>query len=412
MERAILHCDLNHFYAAVECLYRPELRDSPVAVCGDVDQRHGIVLAKNMLAKRAGIITGEAVWQARRKCPRLVVVQPTYGLYIRFSRMAREIYTRYTPYIESFGIDECWLDVTCAVKSGPMGAVEIAQDIRRTMREELGITVSVGVAWNKIFAKLGSDMKKPDAVTVITREDFRQSVWPLPANDLLYVGRATWRKFQSAGIYTIGGIALTPLHVLRSMLGKWGETLHLFANGMDASPVTPMDWEEQVKGVGNSVTTPRDICDEQDARQVFFALAESVAERMRKKGFLGTVLQIWVRDTGLESFTRQRVLSRPTCLASDMAAGAMELFCRHWRWDKPLRSLGLRMSGLHTQGDGRQLALFPLPEDRMEALERSIDGIRQRFGHGAIKRAMMLRDSALSPDPGKEDSPNRVAFMR
>lgn len=407
-----MHCDLNSFYASVEILYRPELKELPVAVCGEIEQRHGIVLAKNILAKRAGIITGEAVWQARQKCPPLVVLSPSYGLYLRFSKMAREIYSRHTPYIESFGIDECWLDVTCAVKSVPGGANQIAQDILNSIRKELGITVSVGVSWNKVFAKLGSDLKKPDAVTVITKDDFRRLVWPLPAKDLLYVGRATWRRLQDAGICTIGGIANAPLSTLRSMLGKWGETLHMFANGMDASPVMPKDWEEEVKGVGNSITTPRDICSEADAKQVFYALAESVAERMRKKGFLGTTLQIWVRDTQLGSFTRQCVLQRPTCLASEMASCAMDLFRRHWSRGRPLRSLGLCMSGLYAAGDGRQLSLFPLAEDKAEALERSIDVIRQRFGHAAIKRALMLGDTALSPNPDKEDSIHGVAFMR
>lgn len=411
MDRAILHCDLNNFYASVECLYRPELAGLPVAVCGDVELRHGIVLAKNLIAKRAGITTGEAIWQAKQKCPKLVAVTPTFGLYLRFSRSVREIYSRYTPYIEAFGIDECWLDVTDNVRAGK-SAEEIAQEIRCTVKEEIGITISIGVSWNKIFAKLGSDLKKPDAVTVITKENFHEKVWPLPASELLYVGRSTWRKFQNWNILTIGALANTPVEDLRGLLGKWGETLHMFANGWDAAPVMVMDYEDEVKGVGNSITTPRDIASEADARQVIYALSESVAERMRKKGLMGTTVQVWVRDVDLFSFTRQRVMKKPTCLAQDMAGTAIDLLRRNWFWPKPLRSLGVRMTGLYTEKDGRQVSLLIGREEKQEALERSIDEIRKRFGHSSVKRALMLQDPGLDPDTNAPDSANRVAFMR
>ncbi len=411
MDRAILHSDLNSFYASVECLYHPELAGLPVAVGGDVEQRHGIILAKNNLAKKVGIQTGEAIWQAKQKCSKLVVLPPTFGLYLRFSRSVREIYSRYTPYIEAFGIDECWLDVTSNVRMG-QPAEEIANEIRTAIKEELGITVSIGVSWNKIFAKLGSDLKKPDAITVITKENFHEKVWPLPANELLYVGRSTWRKFQNWNILTIGKLARTPVDEMRELLGKWGETLHMFANGWDPSPVNVMDYEEEVKGVGNSITTPRDIVNEQDARQVFYALSESVAERMRNKGLSGTTIAIWIRDVDLGSFTRQRVIKRPTCLASDIAANAIDIFQHNWFWDKPLRSLGVRVTGLLYEKDGRQLSLMIGQEEKQEALERSIDDIRKRFGHGVIKRALMLNDSALDPDTNAPNSPNRLAFMK
>ncbi len=411
MERAILHSDLNSFYASVECLYHPELAGLPVAVGGDVEQRHGIILAKNNLAKKYEIKTGDAIWQAKQKCPKLVVLPPTFGLYLRFSRSVREIYSRYTPYIEAFGIDECWLDVTSNVRMG-RPAEEIAHEIRNTIKEELGITVSIGVSWNKIFAKLGSDLKKPDAVTVITKENFHEKVWPLPAKELLYVGRATWRKFCNWNIPTIGALANTPVDEMRELLGKWGETLHMFANGWDPSPVNVIDFEEEVKGVGNSITTPRDIVNEQDARQVIYALSESVAERMRNKGLSGTTIAIWIRDVDLGSFTRQRVIKRPTCLASDIAANAIDIFRRNWFWDKPLRSLGVRVTGLMYEKDGRQLSLMIGREEKQEALERSIDEIRRRFGHGAVKRALMLNDSALDPDTNAPNSPNRLAFMK
>jgi DNA polymerase-4 len=223
MERVILHCDLNSFYASVECLYNPAIRNKPVAVCGRQDLRHGIVLTKNQVAKKFGIITGEAIWQAKQKCPQLVVVNPNYSLYLRFSKEAQELYSRYTDQIESFGIDECWLDVTGSI--GLFGSGEmIATEIRERMKQELGITVSVGVSFNKIFAKLGSDLKKPDAVTIITKENYHQIVWPLPVEELLYVGRSTKRKLQNMAITTIGKLAAASPEALRKVLGKWGET--------------------------------------------------------------------------------------------------------------------------------------------------------------------------------------------
>lgn len=254
--RTILHVDLNNFYASVECLYRPDLRGQPVAVTGEVEQRHGIVLAKNMPAKAAGVKTGEAIWQARAKCPKLVCLPPDYKKYLRFSRLARAIYADYTDKIESFGIDENWLDVTGSTLVMGSGA-EIADEIRRRVRETLGITASAGVSFNKIFAKLGSDYKKPDATTVITPENFRRIVWPLPVGELLYVGRSTERKLHNRVILTIGDLAGRKVHDLQLLLGVWGETLWNFANGRDESPVARIGAETYVKSVGNSTTTPR-----------------------------------------------------------------------------------------------------------------------------------------------------------
>ena len=253
MARTILHVDLNNFYASVECLYHPELRGKPVAVAGDVAERRGIILAKNMQAKAAGVKTGEAIWQAQQKCPGLVCVPPDYKKYLRFSRLARQIYSDFTDRIESFGIDECWLDLTNSTQLFGSGA-EVADTIRRRLREELGITGSVGVSFNKIFAKLGSDMKKPDATTIITPENFLDVVWPLPVEELLYVGRSTKTKLNNRAIFTIGDLARRDVKLLKLSLGVWGETLHDFANGLDQAPVALAGEESFVKSVGNSTT--------------------------------------------------------------------------------------------------------------------------------------------------------------
>jgi len=232
MERVILHSDLNGFYASVECLYNPAIRTKPVVVCGNVENRHGIILAKNELAKKFKIRTGEAIWQAKQKCPELVTVPPNFDRYMHFSRAAREIYNRYTDKVEAFGLDECWLDVSGSTKLFGCGE-KLAKEIRTVIRDELGLTVSIGVSWNKIFAKLGSDIKKPDAQTVISKENYKKLAWELPASDLLYVGRSTAKKLANYCILTIGDIATTSPEIIKSMLGKWGETLWVFANGKD-----------------------------------------------------------------------------------------------------------------------------------------------------------------------------------
>jgi DNA polymerase IV len=254
MGRTILHVDINNYYASIECLYRPEIRDKPVIVGGDVEARHGIVLAKNNIAKKAGIKTGDAIWQAKQKCAGLIVVPPDFRKYLRFSRMARAIYADYTDQIESFGIDEGWCDVTGSIRLFGDGQ-HIADTIRQRMKNELGVTVSVGVSFNKIFAKLGSDMKKPDVTTVINEDNFKQLVWPLPVGELLYVGRSTRRKLESRAIFTIGDLAHTDSHNLKLLLGVWGETLWQFANGLDSAPVKRAGVESIVKSIGNSTTT-------------------------------------------------------------------------------------------------------------------------------------------------------------
>ena len=253
MQRVILHCDMNNFYASVECMLNPELKNKPVAVCGSVEERHGIVLAKNYAAKAFGVSTGEAIWQAKQKCQNLVIVEPHYEQYMKFSKLARGIYGRYTDQIEPYGMDECWLDVT---GSGCMGTgFEIADEIRRTVKFELGLTISAGVSFNKIFAKLGSDMKKPDAITCIEADSFQEKIWCLPASDLLGVGRATEKVLSGYGIHTIGELAATSDDFLKCRLGKNGLAIKKYANGLDDSPVMRSDYVSPVKSIGHGITT-------------------------------------------------------------------------------------------------------------------------------------------------------------
>jgi len=397
MERTIFHIDMNSFYASVECLHHPELRDKPVAVGGDVEKRRGIILAKNQIAKKYNIKTGEAIWQARQKCPDLVVLPPRFDLYLRFSRLARAIYAEYSDRVESFGIDEAWVDVTGTPKLLQMGGEELAHEIRRRVKFELGVTVSVGVSFNKVFAKLGSDYKKPDAVTVFTRENFREKIWPLPAGELLYVGPATKRKLRGYGIETIGQLAQTPPETLQRWFGKWGLVLSSFANGLDTSPVAREEEEVPIKSVGNSTTAPRDLTCDQDASIVFWMLSESVAQRLREGGFLCRTVQITLRDNELFSFERQMKLPVPTCLASDLHAAAMKLLRTHYDWRRPLRSIGVRGTDLVPAATPVQLDLFENPEKRLkrQRLERAMDDIRRRFGYYAILRAGTSVDPTL-----------------
>jgi len=399
-----LHSDLNNFYASVECLHRNEIRNNPVAVCGDPAARHGIVLAKNYLAKAAGIKTGEAIWQAQQKCPELIVVPPNYPLYLRFSRLARSIYASYTDQVEPFGLDEAWLDVAGSCHLYGDG-IKIANEIRERIKFEMGVTASVGVSYNKIFAKLGSDMKKPDATTVISRDNFKQIVWPLPAGDLLYVGHATERKLARYDITAIGDIANASPKYLKSFLGKWGEVLWSFANGYDNSPVIHMGEEALIKSVGNSITTPRDLETDEDVQIIFYVLGESVATRMREHGFKCRTVQIHIRDKTLFSFSLQGKFHKPTNLSSDIAEKAFSLFLANYSWLNPIRSIGLRGCDLVATNTLEQLSLFGDEKKsvKQEKAENTIDALRHRFGHLSVQRAVLLRDAALGSINPKED---------
>lgn len=410
LERMILHSDCNSFYASVECLHRPEIREKPVAVGGNVEERHGIILAKNEQAKKYGIKTGEALWQARQKCPDLVIVPPRFELYKRFSKLCHQIYLDYSNQVEPFGLDECWLDVTAQGVNG----VQLAEEIRVRIQKELGITVSIGVSYNKIFAKLGSDYKKPNAVTEIHRGNFKEIVWPLPVGDLLYVGRATQRKLQSYCKHTIGDLALTPEKTLKGWFGKWGSVLYAFANGFDNTPVARYVDHEEVKSIGNSTTTPRDLVDNEDVKIILYVLADSVARRLREHGYKGRTVSVSVRDNQLDSFVRQHTMNHYTNSTAEIAQEGMELFLKHYHWQQSVRSLGISISDLVSDSTPLQLDLFGAGKEqlRMEQLDIAMDGLKKRFGTNAVRPAVLLQDPQLSGfDPKRDHTIHPVGFF-
>ncbi|MBR3795286.1 MAG: DNA polymerase IV [Clostridia bacterium] len=393
MDRVILHCDANSYYASVECLYTPEIREKPVAVSGDPEARHGIILTKNTLAKKYGVKTGEAIWQAKQKCPELICVPPDFPLYVRFSGKMRKIYEQYSSRVESFGLDENWIDLTQSGLTFSDGA-RIAEEIRIRIREELGITVSIGVADNKILAKLGSDMKKPDAVTLLPPDSFREKIWNLPVQDLLYVGPSTTRKLARLGVTTIGALARCDDGVLLGLLGKNGLMLKAFANGQDQSPVRPIDHRSCVKSVGNSTTPPHDLTHIDDARCIYYLLAESVAARLREGGFRARCISISARTTSLITRSHQVMLARATNLTDEIAQAALSLFCERFSGGFPYRSVGLTCSMLSPDDEPVQLDFMGDETRRIhkEQLERSIDDLRRRYGHQVIQRGVVLRD--------------------
>lgn len=402
MERIILHCDLNNFYASVECLYNPFLRDRPVAVTGDPQKRHGIVLAKNDAAKKCGVATGNPLWLARQRCPDIVFVPPHYDRYMQYSRIAREIYAEYTDLVEPFGLDECWLDITATARLFGYGKA-VADRLRRQIRSELGVTASVGVSYNKIFAKLGSDLKKPDATTVIDSSRFREIVWPLPVSDLLCAGRSTSRKLHQYGICTIGALAGADRALIRSLLGKNGEMLWLFANGLDTAPVARFQAPSPILSVGNSTTAPRDLITDEDIKITLMVLCESVSARLREQHLICRTVQIGIRDNRLVSYERQGKLSNPNRTAKDLFQKAFCLYRKN-RPASPVRSLSVRACQLKQQ-DYEQLSFLPdiAALQRQERLEQALDSIRSRFGTFSVRRGLMLTDPALSTLDPKND---------
>ena len=412
--RTILHADMNNCYASIEMLHHPKLRGHPVAVGGSVEQRHGIILARNYEARPFGVKVGQALWEARQLCPRLIIVPPDYDKYLRFSRLFRRILSDYSPQIEPFGLDESWVDVTgCNKLSGD--GVAIADEIRERVKFELGITVSVGVSYNKIFAKLGSDIKKPDATTAITENNYREVVWALPASDLLGVGHATGKKLRNYGINSIGDIANAEPNNLKGWLGKWGLFLHAYANGWDSSPVAEAGDENVIKSIGNSSTCPRDLKNDEDAHIVFQNLAESVASRMRECGLQARTVEISLRDNELAGCTRQMKLKQPTHISTELCAAAMVLLRANHKWERPLRSIGIRGSGLEPISTSRQLSLFEddAKRDRQEKIEFAIDDIRRRYGHYSIDRAMLRLDPVLGKlNPKGEHTIHPISYLQ
>ena len=392
MDRVIFHCDCNCFYASVELLSHPELKQKPVAVCGDPKSRHGIILAKNEPAKACGVKTAETIWQAQKKCPGLVLLPAHHRLYEEYSKKVNAIYNRFTDLIEPFGIDESWLDVTGTLHLFGGDPVALADRIRETVRAELGITISVGVSFNKIFAKLGSDYKKPDATTLITVENFRRMVWPLPVTDLLFVGRAAARVLAQYGVTTIGELAAFDRDALITLLGKQGGQLWSYANGLENSPVAPAGQYTPPKSVGNGLTFPRNLTTREEVRRELALLCDEVAVRLRRHGLKAATVQVTIRDPNFKDICRQRPLEVPAYTARELTRAAVDIVERCWSDHAPIRALTVTAHNLIPEGEAaEQLGLFdaqaPKRRDKVEKLERAMDTIRAKYGHDALTTA-------------------------
>ncbi|MBQ6496178.1 MAG: DNA polymerase IV [Firmicutes bacterium] len=386
MDRVILHCDMNGFFASVELLDHPELRDVPMAVSGNPDSRHGIILAKNEIAKSYGIVTAETIWQAKKKCPALQTVPPHHEKYKHYSKLINEVYLEYTDQVEPFSVDESWLDVTASQKLFGTGQ-QIADEIRRRIREKYGLTLSVGVSFNKIFAKMGSDYKKPDATTVITRDNYREILWPLDIGELFFVGGATATKLRKCGIQTIGDLASSDRAMVSGLLGKHGGEIHDYANGLDQTPVLRFEDRAKAKSIGHNVTFSRDLQGEEDIKKAVMSLSSEVASRLRKKHMKAFGIKVDIKNKNLNVISRQTQLTNPTNLTDVIAETAVRIIKSSWNLQEPIRMLSVTGIQLCDENQAQQLSLFASENVRMEQgekVERTMDDIREKFGSGAI----------------------------
>ncbi len=393
-DRVILHCDMNGFFASIELLDYPEFRDKPMAVCGNPQSRHGIILAKNEIAKAYGIVTAETLWQARKKCPDLVTVPPHHEKYRHYSRLINEIYQEFTDQVEPFSIDESWLDVTGSRRLFGTGA-EIADAIRRKIKETYNLTLSVGVSFNKIFAKMGSEYKKPDATTEIRRDNFRDILWPMDIGQLFFVGEVTAQKLRTCGIKTIGELALSDRLMVMELLGKHGGEIHDYANGLDSTPVLRFDQLERMKSVGHGTTFSRNISGEEEIRTAVVGLSDEVATRLRKNRVKAFGVKVDIKDPGFKTISRQMQLDNPTNLTDKIAETAMEIIGKSWKIRNPIRMLTVTGINLCDENQAEQLSLFASENVRIdvsEKAERAVDNIRDRFGNDAIKFASTIKN--------------------
>lgn len=394
MDRVILHCDMNGFYASVELLDYPQLKDKPMAVCGSPEDRHGIILAKNEIAKKYGVVTAETLWQARKKCPGLQVVPPHHHKYKHYSRLINQIYLRYTDMVEPFSVDESWLDVTGSTKLFGTGS-QIADEIRYTVKKELGLTLSAGVSFNKIFAKMGSDYKKPDATTVITRENFKNLLWPMNVRSMFFVGKATAEKLHDYGIKTIGELANSDRNMVKKLLGKQGGVIHDYANGLDTTPVLRYDHLEQIKSVGNGTTFRRNLQGIDDIKVGVIGLADTVASRLRRHRLKAFGIKVDIKDPALKVISRQQQLDNPTNLTEVITEAALSIIRKSWSMRDPIRMLTITAINLCDENQAQQLSLFSdenISIEKGEKVERAMDSIRQKFGSGAISFGSVLNN--------------------
>lgn len=392
MDRVILHCDMNSFFASVELLEHPELRDVPVAVSGSPDSRHGIILAKNEAAKKYGVVTAETIWQALKKCPDLSFLPPHHEKYREFSHKINKIYLDYTDMVEPFSVDESWLDVTASQKLFGSGR-EIADKIRNRVREELGLTLSAGVSYNKIFAKMGSEYKKPDATTVISRENYRELLWSMPVGEMFFVGWATAEKLRAMNIDTIGALAMADSMALEKLLGKQGPVLRAYARGEDESPVCLYDQRDKIKSVGNGFTFSRNLKGEDDIMTALVSLSDTVAGRLRKYQLKAYGVKVDIKDPSFKTISRQKQLELPTNLADEIRKNAMDIIRSSWRIQDPIRLLTVTAINLVDETESEQLSFFTNIDggrERSESIERTMDAIRSKFGDSSISFGQII----------------------
>lgn len=402
-DRVILHCDLNNFFASVEMQLRPELRGRAIAVCGDPQKRHGIVLAKSELAKAAGVKTAEPIWQAKRKCPALIVVAPHYAKYSAYSKEVYQIYTEFTPEVESFGLDECWLDVTGSKRLFGTGE-EIAERIRQTVKERTGLTVSVGVSFNKIFAKLGSDLKKPDAVSVINRENYQTVAWQLPVQDMLFVGRSTAEALSKIGIRTIGDLARADDRLLERF-GKHGKQILQNARGENAERVKNYYETRAPESIGNGSTTAQDVTNKEEAASLIYSLCEMIGFRLRQHNMLARGVSVHLRDRALQTRSKQGKLASATCSGQEIAERALALLTEIHNFDTmlPLRTITIGTYHLLREADYLQPSFFDEETDKKMNLEKSVDVLRKKFGYSVLQRGITMETLFVADNREAED---------
>ena len=398
VEKVILHCDCNNFFASVEASMFPELNNYAFAVCGDPEYRHGIILAKNEKAKKYGVQTAEPIWKAKSKCKNLVLVKPHYEKYREYSKKIFEIYCRYTDLVEPFGMDECWLDVTGSQKLFGSGE-KIANELREVIKREVGVTISVGVSFNKIFAKMGSDYKKPDAVTVITKDNFKSLLYPLPAGELFTVGKKASGKLKNVGINTIGDIAEIGEGILENLLGVQGKVIFQYANGYDYSKVNHFQYRDAYKSIGNGMTFKTDLKTWADVRTCVFFLSDKVSARLRKHDVACAGLQVGIRDTSLKTIMRSCSLDSPTDLAYDLAEIALKLIEENVDVEEnPIRALSITGTKLlDSYSLFSQVSFFDIEEhqkhEKEERLELARDKIRKKYGLEKLKRCSLMENN-------------------
>ena len=396
MDRVILHCDLNNFYASVECLRHPELAGKPLAVSGNPRTRTGIILAKNNLAKSMGVQTGDVIWKAKQKCPYLICVAPHHEEYATYSQKVREIYLRFTDRVEPFGLDECWLDVTHSTKLFGSGR-QIADTLRETVKRELGLTISVGVSFCKMFAKLGSDLKKPDGTTEITRENFRDIVWKLPADSLMYVGRRRSEVLKKLNIITGEDLAKADEKVLSHYFGVGGKEIIDIANGIDNTEVSIFGDNTAIKSIGNGTTAIHDITSEDEFRKIAYFLCDSISSRMRKQSLCGSTITLSIRDSSLKWVSFSKTFPSPICHTKDLFDATMKIYKTNWKIANAIRSMRISCSNLLSDDFDRQIDLFSTiaTDTKKTNEEKSIDKIREKYGDMGIKKALLLNTEDL-----------------